>query len=345
MHKLKGLATGIGSLPYGEAESALGLIFKYTPEIPFWPQLPKRSLKEGMVAQFSENIPCLKLGAEGVFFDSRRMDDELEEFYGRVVSVDLDYFKISPDYAPGVYKFYDMLASGFGISEAQALKLQVTGPFTFAAAVNDEDKVPILHNKVMLQAVSKALSMKALWQAGMFKALGKPLVMFIDEPYLGSFGSAYTALDRQDVVLGLREFSTGLKPVYDLLGVHCCGNTDWSIFTELEDIDIISFDAFDYLEKFLLYAKDIKSFLERKGFICWGIVPTQSFTGNDNLSLLTDKLYLGIEALVKKGVSESLLRERLLISPSCGLGTFTVEEAEKVFRMLAKVSDFIRKNF
>ena len=135
-------------MPYGEAESALGLIFKYTPEIPFWPQLPKRSLKEGMVAQFSENIPCLKLGAEGVFFDSRRMDDELEEFYGRVVSVDLDYFKISPDYAPGVYKFYDMLASGFGISERRPTS---SLGLLLCARVNDEDKVPILHNKVERQ--------------------------------------------------------------------------------------------------------------------------------------------------------------------------------------------------
>ena len=117
MYNLKGLATGIGSLPHREAESALEFIFKYTPGIPFWPQLPKRDLREGMVAQFSENMPCLRVGPEGLSFDSRRLDEELEKFYDKVISADLDYFKISPDYAPGLYKFHEMLSSGTGLSE------------------------------------------------------------------------------------------------------------------------------------------------------------------------------------------------------------------------------------
>jgi preprotein translocase subunit SecD len=38
-----------------DADEALDLIFKYVPDIPFWPQLPRRDVREGMVAQFSEN--------------------------------------------------------------------------------------------------------------------------------------------------------------------------------------------------------------------------------------------------------------------------------------------------
>lgn len=345
MENLKGLATGIGSLPHQEAESALELIFKYIPGIPFWPQLPKRNLREGMIAQFSENIPCLRVDSQRVYFDFSREDEELEKFYERAISQDLDYFKISLDYAPGIYKFYEMLTNGAWLSNAQLLKLQVTGPFTFAAAVNDESQTAILHNKVLLQAVIKALNMKALWQANMFKGLGKPIAMFIDEPYLGCFGSAFTPLNREEVVLGLKEFSEGLKPACDLLGIHCCGNTDWSIFTEVNDVDIISFDAFDYLEKFVLYAQDIKKFLERKGIICWGIVPTQGFTGKEDLGFLIRKLRLGIETLVKKGINEDLIKERMIISPACGLGTFAIEKAEKVFCLLSETSEFIRKNF
>ena len=69
MKNLKGLATGVGSLPHKEIGAALDLIFAYLPSIPFWPQLPKRDIREGMVAQFSENLPCLKVARDGLFFD------------------------------------------------------------------------------------------------------------------------------------------------------------------------------------------------------------------------------------------------------------------------------------
>ena len=60
MMNLKGLATGIGSLPLTDAQMAVDLILRYVPGAPFWPQLPKCDRREGMIAQFSENLPGLK---------------------------------------------------------------------------------------------------------------------------------------------------------------------------------------------------------------------------------------------------------------------------------------------
>ena len=34
----------------------MDLVFKHTPNVPFWPQLPKRDFHEGMVAQLRENV-------------------------------------------------------------------------------------------------------------------------------------------------------------------------------------------------------------------------------------------------------------------------------------------------
>jgi len=162
---------------------------------------------------------------------------------------------------------------------------------------------------------------------------------------LGCFGSAYTPINREDVIERLNEFTEGLRADDVLLGVHCCGNTDWSIFTDVKNIDIISFDAFNYQDKFVLYADDIRDFLARGGIICWGIVPTQGFTGEENIEFLIRKLRQGIGNLVNKGIEEDLLKERLLISPACGLGTFALQKAEKVFKLVSEASDFIRKNF
>ncbi len=344
MKSLKGLATGVGSLPYRDPDSALDLVFKYLPNIPFWPQLPQRDLREGMIAQFCENIPCIKVNDSGVYFDPQGKEDSLEKFYEREIAGDLDYFKISELYAPGLYRFFERLTP-VGLKEIEFIKLQVTGPFTFAAGINDQSGISILYDKILMQAVLRGLRMKALWQINKFKALGKKIILFIDEPFLGCFGSAYTPVNRETVTSALFEFAEGLRSEDVLLGIHCCGNTDWSMFTEAGYIDLINFDAFDYQDKFVLYADSIKSFLKRGGIICWGIVPTQGFTGKEDVGLLAGKLRQGLTSLVKKGIDEALLKERSIISPACGLGTFQVKEAEKVFRLLSETSNFIRENF
>ncbi len=343
MEKLKGLATGVGSLPCQDADSALDLIFKYLPNIPFWPQLPRRDLREGMIAQFSENIPCIKINDSGVYFDPEGKDVSLEKFYERAIAEDFEYFKVSDTYASGLYKFYERLTR-LDLKEINFIKLQVTGPFTFAAGFSDQSGISLLHDKVLMQAILKALKMKAIWQVNKFKVFGKKIILFIDEPYLGCFGSAYTPINRETVISSLLEFSEGLKSKDVLLAVHCCGNTDWSMFTETRDIDIISFDAFDYQDKFVLYADDIKSFLGRGGIICWGIVPTQDFTGKENVELLIGKIRKGITSLVNKGIDKELLEDRLLISPACGLGTFSLKKATEILQLLSDTSDYIINN-
>ena len=343
MRSLKGLATGVGSLPHQDADSALDLIFKYLPNIPFWPQLPQRDPREGMIAQFSENIPCIKINDSGVYFEPKDKEEALEKFYERAIAEDLEYFKISDTYASGLYKFYERLTKS-DLEEIEFIKLQVTGPFSFAAGINDESGVSLLHDKVLMQAVLKGLRLKALWQVNKFKVFGKKIILFVDEPYLGCFGSAYTPINRDTVTSGLFEFAEGLRSEDVLLGIHCCGNTDWSMFTEAKDIDIISFDAFDYQDKFVLYADSINNFLGRGGMICWGVVPTQNFTGEENVELLIRKIRQGVTSLVNKGIDEKLIKERLIISPACGLGTFSVSKAEKVFRLLSETSDFVIKN-
>jgi methionine synthase II (cobalamin-independent) len=340
MNKLKGLATGIGSLPHKDVYAALGLILKYTPKLPFWPQLPKRDVREGMVAQFSENFPCLKITSEGIVFDPKNKDEQLEKFYERVIANDLDYFKISANFALGLHKFYELLEKT-NLADVKFIKCQITGPFTFLAGISDENGIPLLHDKVYMQAVIKTLTFKALWQINLFKKFNKRLILFVDEPYLSCFGSAYTSINREDVVKGLSELTEALKSEDVLLGLHCCGNTDWSIFTEINSLDIISFDAFEFLDRLLLYGNDLKGFFDRGGMLCWGIVPTQLFSKEETPDLLIRMIKQGIYQLEKKGIGEQAVSDNLIISPSCGLGTFAVEKAEKVFKLLSRTSSLI----
>jgi methionine synthase II (cobalamin-independent) len=343
MMNLKGLATGIGSLPLTDAQIAVDLILRFVPALPFWPQLPKNNLREGMLAQFSENLPGLKFDAGDLHFIAQDKEKELELFYDRFIAQDLEYFKISPDFARGLHVFYQRL-NGADLSAVEFIKCQVTGPFTFCSGITDAQGKIILHDEVLMQAMVKCLGMKALWQLEYFKKFGKKMIMFFDEPYLTGVGSAYTSVTRQDVIDVYSELADTLKSQGSLIGIHCCGNTDWSMLTDAAGIDIINFDAFNFQERFVLYADNLNRFLKRGGIICWGIVPTNEFNTDQTPKLLAQKIKLGLDILEKKGIDRQLLLERLLISPACGLGTLDTQKAEGILNLLNQTSLFIRKN-
>jgi hypothetical protein len=206
MPGMKGLATGAGSLPftYRDIDTALDMIFRYVPSAPFWPQFPKADMREGMLAQFSQNLPCFKVCPDGLYFDPRNQEAELEVFYEQIISNNLDYFKIGPDFAAGLHEFYRRLKKWVP-DNMDFIKCQITGPFTFAASLSEENGTALLHNPIFMQVIIKGLVMKALWQVKLFSEFGKKIILFIDEPYLACFGSAYTPLNRVDVVKGLAE--------------------------------------------------------------------------------------------------------------------------------------------
>ncbi|MDP2831049.1 MAG: hypothetical protein Q8O02_02215, partial [Candidatus Omnitrophota bacterium] len=162
--------------------------------------------------------------------------------------------------------------------------------------------------------------------------------------YLTGVGSAYTTVNRNDVIDVYSELADSLKKQGSLIGIHCCGNTDWSMLTDTAGIDIINFDAFNFQERFVLYAENLNRFLKKGGIICWGIVPTQEFNVDQSPELLAGKIKSGLDLLAKKGIDRQLLLERLLISPACGLGTLDVQKAEGILSLLNQTSLFIRKN-
>ncbi len=353
MPQLKGLATGIGSLPFSglhAQDKALDLIFECLPEIPFSPQLPRRDVREGMTLQFSEKLPCLETDGKDLVFCPEDKDRELESFYEKIISQDIDYFEISENYALGLHDFYRRLKKyPQALKKIEYLKCHITGPFTFAASLKDDKGIALLHDPVFMQAIIKGLSMKALWQIKLLKEFRKNIIVFIDEPYLAAFGSAFTPVSREDVTAGLGEASEMIKTegrkissLDVLTGVHCCGNTDWSMLADIKTLDIINFDAFGFLEKFIIYASDLKKFLERGGIICWGIVPTHELSGKETPEVLAGKIKEGVSFLSGKGVDKGLLARNLLLSPACGLGTLEPDKSEKILKLLSKTSQIIR---
>jgi len=51
------LPTMIGSMPQTNPDDACSVVLRHLPAVPAWPQLPRRTPKENMYAQFSEGFP------------------------------------------------------------------------------------------------------------------------------------------------------------------------------------------------------------------------------------------------------------------------------------------------
>jgi methionine synthase II (cobalamin-independent) len=342
----KCLATGIGSLPYKNSQDALLKVKKFLSEIPYWPQLPKRSYLESMTAQFIENFACLKIDKEKqkVTYDIKENKDiQFTEFYEKILKPDFTYFKISKEYAEGLYVLLDELEQG-KLSEQEFIKGQVTGPFTLGAAIIGEKDKPILFDPMMFDMIVNGLGMKALWQAEQFKRFKKRPIIFFDEPYLSCLGSAYTPISNEEVSKRLLELFNPLKQAEVLVGIHCCGNTDWPILLK-SMADIVSFDAWGYFERLALYSQEIKTFLENGGILAFGIVPTQEIPEDLSVSMLVEKIKGQFDVLVQKGIDKKVLLKKCLITPSCGLGTTTEQDADRVLEILKKTSLALRKEY
>src|SRR4030042_228312 len=120
----KGLATAIGSFPQTDPGIVSELILKNLPEIPLWPQLPNTDFHEQMEIQYTEGFPCI------VFDDVRKRmhfetgedpTEKLSEFYENVITDNLDYFKISPEYSRGIYEIERKL-QGIDVSAIRYFK-------------------------------------------------------------------------------------------------------------------------------------------------------------------------------------------------------------------------------
>jgi hypothetical protein len=335
------MATGIGSVPFLDIQKTCCDIFRLFPDAPFWPQFVRRSLREDMNIQSSEGLPLLEIDHERrslVLGQTSDKERQLISFYDHFLADDVDHFAISREFAPGLYTLLELLEEEPEKGD-RFIKGQCAGPVTFASGVPGPDGKPVIHSPELLEAYTQGLAIKALWQARKLSRSGRKPILFLDEPSLSGFGSAFSSLEREEVVRLLRIVIDYLKQHYAelLIGIHCCGNTDWGMVLEAGP-DIVDFDAFSYLDYFLLYPKEIAAFINNGGFIAWGVVPTADFTGKETVASLLLILKKGFQTLESWGFPAETVASCSILTPSCGMGTMSPETAESALSLLSLLS-------
>jgi len=333
------LPTAIGSMPHTDPSEACSQVSRYLKHIPAWPQLPRRSFLENMYVQFSQGFPGVLVKENSIYIDrSQDLAQPLEKLYSAYLENDVDKYPIDSDYATGLHSFLAL-----GNLTPVAVKGQLTGPVTWGLTVTDDSRRAIIYDDVLGDAIPKLLRLKASWQEKALSQISKNTIIFVDEPYMAAFGSVSVSLSKERVISLLEEVFGGLS---GLKGIHCCGNTDWSVLLGTS-VDIISFDAYNYAQSLSLYPSEIKSFLDRKGTIAWGIVPNdEPSLARETAASLKDRLEEAMAPFTRKGVPFKQLLQQGLLTPSCGLAPLnTPEAAAHALELLAELSAKIRKRY
>jgi methionine synthase II (cobalamin-independent) len=310
---------------------------KYLPDIPIWPQLPRRSPKENMIIQFSEGFPGVVIKGDKIHVEpSANFESELEQIYVDCEQDNAHKYGISTEYAAGLYAF---------LSKAKGSKIvkgQVTGPITWGLAVTRQDGLSILYDDTLAEAAAKFLRLKASWQENILREISPNPIIFVDEPYLVSLGSVFTPIPEEKVPVLLEEVFRGIKGIK---GLHCCGNTNWSVILDTT-IDILSFDAYNYASSLSTHSAKVKSFLERGGSIAWGIVPNEEEAlAKESSASLRDRLEEAMAPFARDGVNFKQIIAQGLVTPSCTLASLSLEVANLALELTTKLSRDLRSRY
>ena len=342
--------TPIGSLPHTDPAEAVDAFLRLFPEVPSWPQLPKRDPSENMIVQFGLRMPGatwdgerLVCGKDAAFYE------KLEKIFEAQADADagdadaLEIAALDPAAAAGFYEFTKR--RGDLSPDVRMIKGHVTGPISFALSALDSDKKPIFYDDELALMATTCLSLAARWQARALHKLFPCVCVFIDEPMMSSYGSAfYSGLNEQAVATAIDEVAAAIHAENAYVGIHagCAGTTDWGLLLRT-DIDVLNFDAYEHFETFTLYPDDLKLFMDDGGILAWGLAPNDERIENETIDGLVGRFEGYLEWLEGIGFERRRVLEASMITPACGVGGRDRATAEKILQTTVDAAAALRE--
>jgi hypothetical protein len=322
--------TAMAILPHKDIDRAIELVLSL--DVPFWPQLPRLNYYEDMYVQASEHFPGMLIDMEKCTLRFS-MEKFLKEFEETMAHFDEpEYFDISTTYSAVYHKFL-----GLDLSNRLAIRGQLEGPISFGLNVLDQDDRPILFDDTVRPFMFEVMAKRINIQLSRLKKQNAHAFMFVDEPGLQFIFSGMSGYNDLSAKKDMDKFFSWVERPR---GVHLCGNPDWDFLLGL-DLDILSLDVYSNGEIFTTYAPSIRRFLDRGGYLVWGIVPTHTDKlEKENLDSLEERLTWIWDVLEKNGIDRQFLLSRSMLSPAtCCLvnqdGEKTVENAYKMLKILS----------
>lgn len=343
------MATGIGSLPFTHVDQAMELIRQFFPEIPHWPQLPRRGKIEHFVHQFLK--PLISCGMLMPMGDSWGFDtsDEscaacMTDFYSLCLAAEendpdcMQSFLPPSEAAPGFHAFISEIREGT-FEKAVYAKGQIAGPLSLSLEIKNQDGRPAYYQDDLRDMLVRTLALNARSQAAAMAATSLTPIIFVDDPAVKAFGSRlHLALSRETIIEDLNTIFKAIQQEGAITGVHSCEAVDWSLLLETK-VQVLSLDAYRFGDSLKAYAQPLRRFIQNGGVVAWGIVPTLDDPFAESVDSLQQRLETLWDTLFEAGTDRSVVLKQSMITPACGAGLLTEAQAERIYELTADLAN------
>jgi hypothetical protein len=325
-----GAVTGIGSLPLTSVTTAIGSVIEFSPEIPFWPQLPQLSERESIIGQ--------GLGAVANLIEPRNKGYGYQVKDGRIDEVveilHRSGGELTAANAAGFGTFEEAFSSGL-FESAAAVKGQIEGPITLSAYLFHRGR-PFLSDPALFAAIAFHISQIACWQIDRLRSFDLPVLLFVDEPALCLETPAANLVSEEQRLSALAAILADARARGAFAGLHCCAARPFERMLRTKP-DILSFDAHEGLELFFANSHAV-DFVHRGGLIAYGIVP--NFAGLNSVD--SARIFVRwLEAASRAGDPQEFA-QRAMITATCGLGLLEESSVAASFSVAHTISKLLR---
>jgi hypothetical protein len=309
--------------------SAIQSVAEFSPEVPFWPQLPQLSERESAIGQ--------GLGIVADLVEPRDQGYGYQVKTGQIDSV-LEMLHrsngaLTPSNAASFDAFEQALSSG-RFDSAVAVKGQIEGPITLSSYLFHQGR-PFLSDPALFAAIAFHVSQSICWQIDHLKPAGLPVLLFVDEPALCLEAPANAVAEEERLnALAVTLEDARVRGAY--AGLHCCAARPFERMLRVRP-DILSFDAHEGLDLFFADSQAV-DFARQGGMIAYGLVPTRS--GLDSTDAAN--IYIRwLEAASLAGDPQQFA-QKAMVTATCGLGLLDESSVAASFGVAHRVSKLIR---
>lgn len=317
--------TGIGSLPHTQVE--LGLQVALALDIPFLPQLPRRHPSEFMIPAALEGLPGLRYDEDGMCtVDLAEWEAGRQAFEAKLeealASGQLEAFEPTMEGCRAWRPFlWEVEHRKLALAKAH-----LAGPFTVRSVARTSDGTAPLEVPGLDQTMYRLVMARSLAMVKALRRANTTPIFFLDEPGLFAFQRSQPRhlLAMQE----LRLLVLALRKEGALVGIHCCGNTDWAALLDVQP-DLLSLDVRLSLDAVLEETVALTRFLNAGATLCLGIIPTD-LTSTYDVKELAESVEASLKAALPPGWSFTQALSHVLLSPACGLAMRSIADTERI---------------